>query len=226
MTADLTARGYPRDAWSLLAPQLSPNRRERMEAVARERTKHLRLVIQDVHDPHNVAACMRSAEAFGILHCDVINLGEPVRKSSAHRGTSSWLNVKRWKEIEECAVMLKAEGYQIAAGFPEQDCHRLDTLPLDRPIAVLFGNEHDGVSPAWLPHIDIRFTIPMVGMVESLNISVAAALTIYTLRQRGEREIGRESFCLSERERHDLLCDWICQQIPSYQGQLALLRRR
>lgn len=217
---------YPADAWRLLSPRLSDARRERMLAVASQRTSFLRLVIQDIHDPHNVSACLRSADAFGILDCDVVDQGERFRTSTVARGTGGWLRMKRWESIATCAASLKEQGYRVVAGFPDAAAVPLAALPLDKPLAVVFGNEHAGVSPEWLPHIDTKFTIPMVGMVESLNISVSAAVTLFTLRQRAQANVAAANFYLSAAAREELLCEWICRQVATHEAELVRLRER
>ncbi len=218
---------YPSDAWDLLKSRLSGERRERMERVAAHRTEQLRLVIQDVHDPHNISACMRSAEAFGLMHCDVVNLKHSFKKpSGAARGAAGWLCLKKWKSVSECVQELRAEGYKIAAGYPAQEAQSIHSMPVREKIAVIFGNEHDGVSGEWLPHIDYKFTIPMVGMVESLNISVSAALTMFELRRRFLESMSPEAFYISPSRQRHLLNEWVCHKIPSYQLELERLRDR
>lgn len=226
MTIDLTPSGYPRDAWELLSPSLTEKRRSRLLSVAQQRSEHVRLVLQDVHDPHNISACLRSAEAFGVLNIDVVNLYQKFFKpSSASKGSYHWLRVGKHDSIDEYASNLKKSGYKIAAGFPNAK-YQLDELPVDQPIAVVFGNEHRGVDSSWDKHIDYPFTIPMVGMVESLNISVSAALSMYGITQSAKRQLNPSSYYLKEPQINDLLCDWVCKQVRSYEKQLDILRQR
>lgn len=216
---------FPADAWEFLHPHLSEERQQRMKTVAAHRTEHLRLVMQDVHDPHNVSACMRSAEAFGILHCDVVNIKHSFKKpSTAARGAAGWLNIKKWKSIAECVRELHTAGYKIAAGYPAQEAVSLHAVPVQEKIAVIFGNEHDGVSGEWIPHIDYKFTIPMVGMVESLNISVSAAVTMFELRRRCLETLGEREFYIQTQRQHQLLNEWICRKIPNHELLLERLR--
>lgn len=218
---------FPSDAWDLLKARLSDERRERMETVAAHRTDHLRLVIQDVHDPHNISACMRSAEAFGLMHCDVVNVKHAFKKPSGPaRGAASWLCVKKWKSIEECVRELRSQGYKIAAGYPAQEAESIHHMPVREKVAVIFGNEHAGVSGEWTPHIDYKFTIPMVGMVESLNISVSAALTMFELRRRSLESIGDKAFYIDAPQQKLLLNEWICRKVASHQMELERLRER
>lgn len=216
---------FPLDAWRLLSPSISDNRKKRLEHAAANRTEFIRLIVQDIHNPHNVSACLRSAEAFGVLNVDIVTLKEKFSPSTVARGASNWLNIERYVDIETCAKNVKASGFKIAAGFPDADAIPLDEIPIDEPITVLFGNEHDGVHKDWLQHIDYRFTIPMVGLVESLNISVCCAITLRELTRRAKKEVDSEKYFLNELSKNELLCKWICRQIRSYQGQLEKLRQ-
>ncbi len=193
--------------WNELRPQLTERRQQRLEEAARKRTEHLRLVIQDIHHPHNVSACMRSAEAFGVLNVDVVTMREKFNPSTVTKGSATWLRLTRFADVDTCAAHLKAAGYRLAAGFPDQDATPLDQIDISTPLAVVFANERDGADPGWLPHLDVRFTIPMVGLVESLNISVSCAITLYTLRQALHRQLGQRAY-LSDAAVLTLLDEW------------------
>ncbi len=213
----------PSDAWDLLSPQLTAARSKRMRDVVAQRTNHLRLVIQDIHHPHNVSACLRTADAFGIARIDVVTLHESFKPSTAAKGVDDWLLIKRYKEISSCVSELKSSGFAIAAGYPSPDAVPLSELPVDRPIAIVFGNEHDGVHPEWSNALDYRFTIPMFGMVESLNISVSCAVTLHSLRMRAQASLGSE-FLLNESEQKRVLDHWVCRQTQQSKHQLERLR--
>jgi tRNA (guanosine-2'-O-)-methyltransferase len=204
---------------------MTETRRNRMLAASRERTRFLRLVIQDIHNPHNVAACMRSAEAFGIQDLDVVTVkASKWRSSNAARGVANWLTVRKHPSIEHCAKALKDAGYVLAAGVPKPGATPLHELPLDRPIAVIFGNEHDGIDLGWHQHIDLPFTIPMVGMVESLNISVCAAITLHHLTLSAKTQLTPAQYYLPEESRQSLLNDWACRHVAGWEGALERLR--
>ena len=217
---------FPEDAWTVLHTRLTDQRRARMLDSVAQRSAWVRLVLQDVHDPHNVSACLRSAEAFGLQCVDVVNLRHKYRTSGVARGSDRWLSIRMWQDIAACAGALKKEGYRIAVGYPASESVTLPDLPVAEPIAVVFGNEHAGVDTAWQEFIDYKFTIPMVGMVESLNISVSAAVTLFTLRQRLEQLPEKSSYLLSDIERATLLNRWICQQTPQFETELKLRKCR
>ncbi len=202
-------------AWLDLSHRLQPSRRERLLEVSAKRTEHIRLVVQDIHHPHNISACLRSAEAFGILHTDVVTMKESFKPSTVARGVHHWLKIHRYDQPASCAQRLKKAGYILAGAYPSQDSTPLEELPVDRPIAVVFGNEHDGVHDSWLPHLDYNFTIPMVGFVESLNISVSCAVTLYELTRRAKQALG-DTYYLSGEARNALLGEWVRQQFSWY----------
>jgi tRNA (guanosine-2'-O-)-methyltransferase len=214
---------YPPDAWQLLAPQLTPARRARMAAVAAARTRRVRLVVQDIHHPHNVSACLRSADAFGVQDVDIVTLHESFRASTVARGVADWLTLRRFRAVDAAVTALRKDGYRLFAGVPVPGALPLDQLPAGGKIAVVFGNEKDGIDPAWRAHIDQPFTIPMVGMVESLNISVSAAITLRHLTE-ASRAAAPDGYLLSDAERTQLLSAWACRQVSSWSEQLARLR--
>lgn len=206
----------PEDLWEIVSGQLTAERKQKMETTAQGRTERLSLVLQDVHHPHNISACMRSAEAFGVLNVDVVTRKEPFSPTSVARGVSRWLNIKTHDEIAACARSLHERSYRIAAAMPDpQKGRNLYELPIDQPLAVLFCNEHEGMSEEWRPHVDYFFTIPMVGMVESLNISVSAAITIHEIMRRYQRELKGESILISPSQQKALLNSWIAEQYPT-----------
>ena len=215
---------FPDDAWDTLNHLLTDSRRERMKAVVAGRTARIQLVVQDVHDPHNVSACLRSAEAFGVQHCHVVTLRHRFRASTVSRGVAPWLSLHRHASVDACAVALKAAGYKLCAGVPLPSAVPLHELPAQEKLAVVFGNEHAGIDASWRPHIDYLFTIPMVGMVESLNISVGAAITLQHLTHRSKQELQPDRYALSPEEQKRLLNHWICRQLHEWPKLLSRLR--
>ena len=119
----------PSDTWEVLSHELSPARKQRIDTVSRARTKHVCLVLQDVANEHNICACLRSAEAFGIQNVYVVNEKKNYKLSTVAKGSSSWLTVHNFRSIEECCDALKQEGYYLAAaGSPSKvSCFRRTT---------------------------------------------------------------------------------------------------
>ncbi len=221
----LPYQDFDPEVWQLIRNKLTDNRRQRMQSVASERTDHIRLALQDIHDPHNMAACLRSAEALGVLHIDIVNTYQAfARPSSVARGSAHWLELQRFDSIATYARELKGAGYRLAAGLPGPQHCSLSELPVDQPLVVIFGNEHRGIDASWSEHLDHTFTIPMVGMVESLNISVSAALSLWTLTQMARQQLPADSYHLSPAQQEQLLAKWACRHSRNLEAELHNLR--
>jgi tRNA (guanosine-2'-O-)-methyltransferase len=196
--------------WDTYNHLLTEKRRAKILQVASQRTRKIALVLQDVHDPHNVSACLRSADAFGILDCHIIDAHKKTFKSTAARGVSRWLHLTSHPDITSCAKSLRQQGYRLAAGMPGDNDVALTALPCTQPVALLFGNEHAGIDNGWQPYIDDYFKIPMHGMVESLNISVAAAITMFWV---SEKMRTATDYLIDDTQKKVLLDRWMSAQL-------------
>jgi tRNA (guanosine-2'-O-)-methyltransferase len=166
----------PEVVCAALSPVLYDERRARIDAAVASRLSGLRVVIENLHDPHNGAAVLRSAEAFGIQRVDVIEAVEPFRFSSTvTQGCEKWLDVVRHKTLDAAVTALRKDGFVIYAAVPGADAS-VEDLNFARPAAVMVGNEHEGLTGAAIDAADRVFGIPMPGMTASLNLSVATAL--------------------------------------------------
>ena len=164
-----------------LSSAVTSERRRRIQEVVSQRTDDLVVVLDSISDPHNSSAVMRSADAFGVQTVHVILGSYGFRAShGVSKGAHRWLDVVRYETPEACAKRLKDAGYSIYVAAMGAD-HDLGSLRTQPRLAVVFGNEHRGASPAWSELADGAFSIPMRGFVESLNVSVAAAITIQAL---------------------------------------------
>jgi len=175
-----------------LSPIVTSERLARIEEVVGTRTDSLVLVLDGIADPHNSSAVLRSADAFGVQTVHVI-VGEQGFRASrgVSKGTHRWLDVLRYATAAACARRLKRDGYAIyvaamGATTRPEDLHDAARL------AVVFGNEHSGVSSEMRSFADGTFSIPMYGFVESLNVSVAAAITMQTLAHDGRPRLPPE----------------------------------
>ncbi|HEY8447681.1 MAG TPA: RNA methyltransferase [Thermomicrobiales bacterium] len=164
-------------------------RQQRIRAVLQRRQPDLTVVLENVHDPHNVAAVLRSCDAVGILRVHVVyTIEEPPKEPFARTTSASaakWIEVVRHDSIEGCYEALRSEGLRILATALAPESQDLYSLDLRQPTALVFGNEHRGVSEEAAKLADGLVIIPMMGMVQSLNISVACAVILFeALRQR------------------------------------------
>jgi len=182
----------PAAVCATLAPLLLDDRRLRIDAAAAARLGGLRLVIENLHDPHNGAAVLRSAEAFGVQRVDVIESVEPFRFSSVvTQGCEKWLDVVRHPTLAGAVAALRADGFALYAAVPGA-AKTVEDLDFARPAAVMIGNEHAGLGGEAVAAADALFGIPMPGMTRSLNLSVAAALIVERAAQLRRRAIGRD----------------------------------
>ena len=182
----------PAAVCATLAPLLLDDRRVRIDAAAAARLGGLRLVIENLHDPHNGAAVLRSAEAFGVQRVDVIESVEPFRFSSVvTQGCEKWLDVVHHPTLAGAVGALRADGFALYAAVPGA-AKTVEDLDFARPAAVMIGNEHAGLGGEAVAAADATFGIPMPGMTRSLNLSVAAALIVERAAQLRRRAIGRD----------------------------------
>ncbi len=168
-----------------LSPVVTEERLKRLEAVVDGRTDDIAIVLDRIADPHNSSAVLRSAEAFGVQQVHAI-VGDYGFRASAgvSKGTQRWLDVTRYESADACAARLREEGRKIYVAAMDGDTTPAELCDVPR-VAVVFGNEHRGVSSEMRSHADGTFSIPMRGFVESLNVSVAAAITLQTLTSAG-----------------------------------------
>ncbi len=186
----------------IMGNHLSEKRQGAIEHVLPERTFSITAVCDNIYDVGNVAAVMRSAEAMGIQSFHVITRNDRVKTSKRiTAGTDKWLDINRWDGPAGCVSHLRERGYQIVATQLSDDCVSIDEIDFTRPTAIVFGNEHAGVSPDLLEEADARCIIPMRGFAESFNISVAAAVAFYHIASARDEALESGHGDLTELER-------------------------
>ena len=165
----------------------SKRRIERIESVLARRQPGLTVVMENIHDPHNVSAVFRTCDAVGVLRVELLYTAEKFprigKKSSS--SANKWLEVRKHRSVHECYRTLREEGYRIIATRVAPGSRSVYEWDLTQNTAFVLGNEHRGVSEEAAREADGACIIPMMGMIESLNVSVAAAVCLYeALRQR------------------------------------------
>jgi len=155
--------------------------------VLSKRQPDLRVVLEDVTIAHNASAVTRTCEAVGVLNLHIISQ-EPekvVFNEAISTGAEKWLNIHFHRTTEECLLSLRKQGYKIAVTTLARETTPYTDINYCQPIAVVFGNESEGVSREALSLSDYAIQIPMVGMVQSLNLSVSVGIILYeAFRQR------------------------------------------
>jgi tRNA (guanosine-2'-O-)-methyltransferase len=198
---------------------LTAPRRRRLAEVLAARTDYVRVVIEDIFQPHNASAVLRSCEGFGIQHVHIIeNRFRFAPNRDVALGTPKWLTLHRHRakasdNTRECLEELRAKGFRLVATAPRADALPLEELPLDRPLAVIFGTEKEGLSATALAEADLAMQVPMFGFVESFNISVCAALCLSSILRRVRSE--RDDWRLPAAEAHALRALWIRRSLKT-----------
>jgi tRNA (guanosine-2'-O-)-methyltransferase len=205
---------------------LMEGRKERFEKILEQRTRFLTCVLENISDAHNANAVMRSCECFGIQDIHIIENGakfKPARK--VLKGSHKWLSIHKYREeshnTKTCLNALKEKGYRIVATSPHAANIAVHELPLDRPIALVLGQEHIGISDVVREEADDFIIIPMQGFTESLNISVAAAIMLQSLSHR-IRTCSDIEWRLSEVEKDELRKTWTLKNL--YRNELFIER--
>jgi tRNA (guanosine-2'-O-)-methyltransferase len=175
-----------------LRPFVSERRQARIEAVLSARLRGVEVAIENPYDPHNAAAVVRSAEALGIWAVHVIAASSRILRAEATTtGTHNWIDTRQHAGLDEfLAEFSQRRDGMLLAGACVDATHMLDELPIDGPICLLFGNEHAGLSAAAQAACTLRFRIPIFGFAESYNLSVAAALSLYSQTTRRRAALG------------------------------------
>lgn len=190
---------------------LTPERRRRFDEIISRRTRHITIVLEDIYQPHNASAVLRTCDCFGLQDVYIIeNRNRYEVNPDVALGSAKWLSLFRYNRSPDntgdCLRGLKDRGYRIVATTPHREDFTPETLPLDQPLALVFGTELEGLSKEALFLSDAFIKIPMFGFTESLNISVSAAVFLHALTMR-----LRESpvhWTLDENEKTGILLQW------------------
>lgn len=161
---------------------MTPERREKLLTVLSKRQPDFTVVLENVFDPHNISAVMRTCDAVGIQEVFILNTKIPRHKKWGAKSSSSaakWLTVHQFENASECFSSLRKRYSKILTTHLSSDAIGLHEINMTEPIALVFGNEHSGVSDDIRALADGNFIIPQVGIIQSLNISVACAVTLY-----------------------------------------------
>jgi len=182
-----------------LTPFLTEPRKARIEQVLSGRLESVRVAVECPEDPHNAAAIVRSAEALGSLHVHVVDAPSGALHAPATtQGSYVWVHTHHHARLEELIDTARAAGLSIAGARMDAPL-TVHELPAEKPLLLLFGNEGTGLSDAARVACDLGFRIPMVGMSESLNLSVSAALSLYQVTRARRAHLGRDGDLVGER---------------------------
>ena len=197
---------------------LTDDRIKLFEKIIAERTNHLTVISEDIFQEHNASAIVRTCDSFGIQTLHLIETRNTYQvHEGISRGSNQWVTLEHHysegKTTTDILNQLKSRGYKIAATSPHAIEYDIFNLPIDKPLALLFGAEKKGVTTEAMENADYLVRIPMYGFAESLNVSVAAAITLNILRNR----LNQSSILwkLSDKEKLDTLLSWCRKHIKS-----------
>lgn len=205
---------------AVLAPLLTGERIARIDAVLAARLTSVVTVVEDTYDPRNAAATIRTTEAIGLGELHVIELEERFSASGGvTRGAHKWIELHRWRSAEAAVAALRGRGFRVFATLPGAP-HTIDDVDVTTPLAVAFGNEHDGLTRAAIDACDGALGVPMFGFTESFNLSVTVALAMSRIAARRRSAIGAIGD-LDDQRRRDLRARWFALKIRGAVGILG-----
>jgi tRNA (guanosine-2'-O-)-methyltransferase len=178
------------------------------------RTKHIALILEDIYQPQNASAVLRTADCFGIQDVHIVeDRNEYEVNPDVALGSSNWVSMQKYENIETCIQQVKEKGYRVVATSPLQNAVPISDFDVSRPFALMFGTEKRGLSEKAFSLADERVYIPMYGFTESFNISVSAAICCHEFSERLRR--STVDWKLSPEEAEDVLLNWLRVSVRS-----------
>ncbi len=206
-----------------LLPRITEHRRDLLFKVVQNRTRHFCMVLEDLFDPHNISAVIRTAEVFGLEDVHVIEEVNPYKiNKSILKGSIKWMDIYLYKKRKACLEHLRNKGYRIAVASTNTENSVLD-LDLSKPTAFYLGSEFTGNHPDTLAAADAEFKLPQYGITESMNVSVAGGVLMCYL-DHFMRQRGRETYTLPPEERDALLLDWLKRHLNDESASSSVKR--
>ncbi|PHR69418.1 MAG: rRNA methyltransferase [Lutibacter sp.] len=206
------------DYYNHIAPMLSDRRKDLFDVILAQRTRHFTVILEDLYQKHNTSAIVRSCDIFGIQDVHIIeNKYKSYMSNQVGKGSQKWLDFHRYREkqinTQDCIDDIKNKGYQLIATTPHNDSCFVQDFDITKKSAFVFGVEKEGVSQTMMDQADGFLKIPMVGFTESLNVSVAAAITLQSVTDKLRR--SDIQWQLSEEEQFFKKIDWMEKTIKS-----------
>ncbi len=206
------------DYYNHIAPMLSDRRKDLFDDILKQRTRHFTVILEDLYQKHNTSAIVRSCDIFGVQDVHIIeNKYNSYMSNQVGKGSQKWIDFHRYNEkqinTQDCIDAIKKEGYQLIATTPHNESCLVQDFDITKKAAFVFGVEKEGVSNTMMEQADGFLKIPMVGFTESLNVSVAAAITLQSVTDKLRR--SDVQWQLSEEEQFFKKIDWMEKTIKS-----------
>lgn len=196
-----------------LGQYITDHKKKLIDDVLEKRTRFITVVLEDIHKPHNASAVIRTCDCFGVQDMHVIEKSNAYKVNPyVTRGAAQWVDLHKYyrkdgSSVEACFENLRDRGYKIYGTSPSPDSIALDELEPNEKIALVFGNEHEGISEEVKANADGLVHIPMLGFTESFNISVSASIFLYELIKKAKK-YDHPDFHLSDYEKDILRMKW------------------
>ena len=190
---------------------MTPERTERLLHVLKNRQDNITVVLENIFDPHNISAVMRTCDAVGVQEIYVLNTRIPPHKKWGSKSSSSaakWLTIHQHTDVNICFAELRSKYKCILTTHLSSDAVSLYKIDFTERVALVFGNEHDGVSAEIRALADGNFIIPQVGIIKSLNISVACAVSLYEAFRQKNNAGHFDKQSLLENHAKELMNKW------------------
>lgn len=185
-------------------------RLQKIRNVVKQRQHTLRVVLENIHDPHNVSAIYRTCDSVGVPKVCLLYYVESFPKISkiTSSSASKWVESEKFNNAKECFDSLRNEGFKIYASQLNENAKELYKFDLTEKVALVFGNEHRGISDEVAKLADEVFYIPMRGMIQSLNVSVATAVSLYEVQRQREEKGMYDKSELNNDELENMIDKW------------------
>jgi tRNA (guanosine-2'-O-)-methyltransferase len=189
---------------------LTERRLNKIINVVKARQHSLRVVVENVHDPHNVSAIFRTCDAVGVSKISLLYTQEKFPKISRISSSSAnkWIEKEHFSNTEECFTSLKNDGFKIYSTLLDENAKSIYDIDFTEKVAIVMGNEHRGVSEEAAKLSDGTIYIPMRGMIQSLNVSVATAVTLYEAQRQRMLKGMYDKPELPEDELEEMIDEW------------------
>ncbi len=192
---------------------MTPERLKKITAVLAKRQPTLHVVLENVDDPHNIGAVVRSCDAFGVVDIHLLypkgrmpRMGEIRSRSAA--SAAKWLRFTKWDSPKKLIAFFKKNKIAIVATHMSAKAKDPAKVDLTRPVALVLGNEKEGVSEELLKAADANAVLPMVGFIQSFNVSVAGALLMYEAYRQREKKGMYGEMQMKQGEMKKMMKEW------------------
>lgn len=211
--------------YEALTDLYSENKRNLFDSLVQNRTRHVCVMVEDIYQSHNASAVLRSCDCFGVQDVHVVEQHNKFcPNSEVAMGSNKWVDVYKYKQTLDAYDTLRKKGYQIIATTPHENDSMIGQLDITKPTCLVFGTELTGLTQEAIDHADGYVKIPMYGFTESFNISVCAALSLFSVTER-MRQLN-VNWQMTEEEQLTLKLYWSLQVIKDGQNVLRTVEER